>query len=311
MLVGHTKQKKYFNQVITNGLLGHAYLFTGPEMIGKRTFALELAKNIFDDDFSQNQVVNFSDAQSAMPKATEKSTTWQNPDFKLIAPKAEDGESKIYIDDIRGLRRFLALKTYSGGRRVVIFDDAHCLTPEAANAFLKILEEPPLGSLIILVSSMPGLLLSTILSRCEEVRFVGADGREVISYLVDKKLKQDDKEFLAKLAGGRIGLMNRLIEGNGITEAKKAVDDLRKLLNSGIYEKIDYAKKVHEKALRQNSGQGGYQPLVDYWLNWVSANIRNSPKNEKIVKELLALNQIISQPQFNHRLALENFLLNL
>lgn len=287
MLVGHTKQKKYFKNIINNGMLAHAYLFTGPEMIGKRTFALELAKSILGDDINQN------------------------PDFKLIAPKTEDGELKIYIEDIRDLKKFFSLKTYGGGRRVVIFDNAHCLTSEAANAFLKILEEPPTGSLIILVSSMPGLLLSTILSRCEEVRFVEADGREVISYLADKKLKQEDKEFLAKLAGGRIGLMNRLIEGNGIAEARKAVNDLRKLLNSGIYEKMDYAKKVHEKAVRQGSPRGDYSLLVNYWLNWVSASVRNSPKNEKIVKDLLALNQLVSQPQFNHRLALENFLLNL
>lgn len=279
MIVGHTKQKKYFQNLIQNDALSHAYLFSGPEMIGKRTFALELANNILGDGFEQN------------------------PDFKLIAPKTEDGESKIYIEDIRDLKKFLSLKAYSGGRRVVIFDDAHCLTPEAANAFLKTLEESPVGSLTILVSSVPGLILPTILSRCEEVRFIGASEKEVNNYLGDKKLKQDDKEFLTKLAGGRIGLMERLISGDGIIEAKKAVDDLRKLLNSGIYEKMDYAKKVHET--------GDYQPRVDYWLNWVSASVCNSPKNEKIVKELLSLSSLVSQPQFNHRLALENFLLNL
>ncbi|MDP3696727.1 MAG: AAA family ATPase [Candidatus Taylorbacteria bacterium] len=300
-LIGHNKQKRYFNSLIANGMLGHAYLFSGPEMIGKKTFTLELAKNILGDKFSQN------------------------PDFKLIAPKIEDDESKIYIEDIRDLKKFVSLKTYGGGRRIVIFDDAHNLTSEAANAFLKVLEEPPIGSVIFLISSMPGLLPPTILSRCEEVRFVGANEKEMSNYLADlaylpagqagrqagKKIKQEDKEFLAKLAGGRIGLMERLISGDGILEAKKAVDDLRKLLNSGIYEKMDYAKKVHEKALRHGSGYEDYHRLVDYWLNWVSANVRNSPKNEKIVKELLSLSSIVSQPQFNHRLALENFLLNL
>jgi len=271
MLIGHTKQKKYFQNLIQNDALGQAYLFSGPEMIGKKTFALELARSILGDNFVQS------------------------PDFKLVANAG--------IEEIRNLKKFFSLKTYSGGRRVVIFDDAHSLTPEAANAFLKTLEESPAGSVIILVSSMPSLILPTILSRCEEVRFVPAGEKEVNIYLAGKKIKEQDKEFLVKLSGGRIGLINRLIEDDGIIEAKKAVDDLRKLLNSGIYEKMDYAKKIHEK--------GDYQPWINYWLNWVSANVHNSPKNVKIVKNLLSLSSLVSQPQFNHRLALENFLLNL
>lgn len=285
-IVGHDKRKKYFNHVITNNMLSHAYLFTGPDMIGKKMFAFELAENILGNDI------------------------WQNPDFKLIAPKVDDGESKIYIEDIRDLKKFSSLKSYNGGWRVVIFDDAHCLTPEAANAFLKVLEEPSAGSLIILISSVPGLILPTILSRCEEVRFMAADEKEISNYLAGlacrqagKKIKNEDKEFLVKLAGGRIGLIDRLIQENGISEARKAVDDLRKLLASGIFEKMNYAKKVHEV--------GDYRPKVVYWLNWVSAHVATSPKNEKIVKNLLSLHQLVSQPQFNHRLALENFLLNL
>ena len=278
-IIGHNKNKKYFQNLIQNDALNHAYLLTGQEMIGKRTFALELAKSILGNKLEQN------------------------PDFKLIAPKVQDGESKIYIEDIRDLKKIFSLKTYGGGKRIVIFDDFHCLTAEASNAVLKILEEPPIGSVITMISSMPGLILPTIISRCEEVRFGGANEKEVSDFLVDKKITKEDREFLIKLAGGKIGLLNRLIEGGGVSEARRAVDDLRKLLSSGIFERMDYAKKIHEK--------GDYQPRIDYWLNWVSAHVRTSPKNEKIVKELLALHQIVSQPQFNHRLALENFLLNL
>lgn len=278
-LIGHDKQKKYFEHIIQNGFLAHAYLFSGPEMIGKKTFALELAKKMLGGDLGKN------------------------PDFKIIAPETENTESKIHIKDVRDLKRFFSLKSYSGDRRMVILDDAHCLTGEASNALLKTLEEPSAGSVIILVSSVPGLLLPTIVSRCENVGFTEAGKKEADSYLAGKKLKKEDREFLAKLAGGRIGLIERLISGDGIHEARKAVDDLRKLLNSGVFERMDYAKKVHERA--------GYQPKVGYWLNWVSAHVASSPKNEKIVKELLSLDQIVSQSQFNHRLALENFLLNL
>jgi DNA polymerase-3 subunit delta' len=247
-LIGHDKQKKYFASLIKNKALGNAYIFTGPEMIGKKTFALELAKTLFGDDFHQN------------------------PDFKLIAPKIEDDESKIYphtkrvsvaeprslnytrsgvgiyIEDIRDLKKNLSLKSYSDGYRLVVFNDAHSLTPEASNAFLKLLEEPPIGSTVILVSSMPGLLPATILSRCEEVRFTLANQGEVLDYLSEqKKMSNEDKDFIAKLSGGRIGLVDYLLEKKNLDNAKKAVEDLRKLFKTGIYERMEYVKKINDK----------------------------------------------------------------
>lgn len=286
-VTGNNKNKRYFENLIQKKVLSHAYLFSGPEMVGKRSFALELFR-----------LLNGQNPEG-------------RPDFISVSPNFAEEETKIYIEDIRKLKSFFRLKPHTGPYKFALIDDAHCLTIEAANALLKVLEEPPSFSVIVLVSSMPGLLPTTIVSRCEEVRFGEASSKEVDSFLSDKKIKKEDKDFLLKLAGGRIGLISRLIENDGISEAQKAIDDLRKLLNSEIFEKMSYAKKIHEKALRHSSGQGAYQPLIDCWLNWVSAHVRQSPKNEKIVKELLELHQIVSQPQYNHRLALENFLLNL
>lgn len=287
LLIGHNKQQQYFNQIIANGMLGHAYLFSGPEMIGKKSFAL----NLFD-------LIN-------------RRSFKNDPDFVSVSPDLSKEESKIYIEDVRKLKSFFYLRPYFGPYKFALINDAHCLTSEASNALLKILEEPPSFSIIILVTSLLKLLPATLVSRCEPIRFNEAGDEELNSYLAGQKIKPEDKEFLVKLARGRIGLVNRLLEDNGILEARKAIDDLRKLLNSGIYEKMDYAKKVHEKAVQGGSLQRDYGQLVGYWLNWVSAHVRNSPKNAKIVKNLLVLHQLISQSQFNHRLALENFLLNL
>ena len=280
MLIGHEKNKKYFQNIIKSNALNHAYLFTGPEMIGKRTFAIELAEII-----NGRKITN-------------------DPDFKLISPKIADGKSKIYIDDSRTLKSFLSLKSYQGPYKIVIIDDAHCLTVEAANALLKVLEEPLPFSILILVTSIPGMLLPTILSRCEEIKFMPV-GKELSAQFIsqNKKLSQEDKTFLLTLADGRIGLLEKLTEDNNLASAKKYIDDLRKLLNSPIYERMEYAKKIYDKEI--------YNQAVDYWLYWVSAHLKNSPKNATIIKDLISLSGIISQPQFNHRLALENFLINL
>ena len=284
-MIGHNKQLTYFQNVIKNGLLAHAYLFSGPEMIGKKLFALNLCR-IINDRLPESDL-----------------------DIKVFSPKFDEDKMKIYIENIKELRKFLSYKSQTGLYKFVILDDAHCLTNEASNALLKILEEPPMFSIIILISFLPGLLPATIVSRCEEVRFREAIEKEVMNFLNDRildshmKLTKDNKDFLLKLSGGRIGLINRLIQNNEIEVARKNVDELRKLLNAGICEKLDYAKKIYDT--------NNYKSIVDYWLSWVSSYIRKSSKNEKIVKELLFLHQIISQPQYNHRLALENFLLNL
>lgn len=276
---GHNINKKYFKNISASKGLAHAYLFHGPDMVGKRTFTLDLYKFINNRD----------------PK--------DDPDFFMIAPNASGGDLKIYIEDIRKLKSFFLLKTYQGPYKVAVIDDAHQLTSEAANALLKILEEPPPSSIIILVSSLSGLIPATIISRCEGVNFSETTKEESRSYISNKKLSQEDEEFLLTLAGGRIGLINRLADKSEILEARKVIEDLRKLLSSNIHERMSYAKKVHDK--------DEYSMKVFYWLLWVSAHVKNSPKNEKITKNLLELSNIISQPQYNKRLAFESFLLSL
>jgi DNA polymerase III delta prime subunit len=266
---------------VSNDSLGHAYLFTGPEMIGKKSFALELFEMI--------------NGRSSVG----------DPDFLFAGPDLADGDAKIYIEDIRKLKSFFRFKPYYGPYKFALIDDAHCLTNESANALLKILEEPPGFSVLVLVSSMAKMLPKTIVSRCEKIRFAEVGGELMEDYLNGfKNLKKEDKDFLLRLAGGRIGFASYLLKEDKLGEARKAIDDLRKLLNARVYEKFNYAKKIHERG-------GGYQSLVGYWLSWVASHVQSSPKNEKIVKELLVLNSIVSQPQYNHRLALENFLLNL
>ena len=279
LLVGHRKQKHYFQNIIKNNRLSHAYLFSGPEMIGKKIFALELAKLL-----NSREPLN-------------------DPDFKLIDPDESEKESKIHIKEIRSLKSFTALKPYLGPYRFIAINNAHSLTLEASSALLKILEEPPPFSVIVLISHLPGLLLPTIFSRCEEVKFLPCSDEEISVFLTDKKTSPEDKNFLLILSKGRIGLTTNLMAGENLIEAKKAINELRQILSKNMFEKISYAKKIHE--------EGNYVNAVGYWLNWVSAHLKKDSKNRIIVKNLLLLNNLLNQPQHNHRLALENFLLNL
>ena len=241
------KNKEYFINAVKNGNLSHAYLFCGTEGIGKKTFAYDIFR-----------LVNQREPEG-------------DPDFKLLTPRLEEDDlpagrhgTKIYIEDIRDLKSYLSLKSYFGPYKFVVINDADRLVPEAANAFLKMLEEPSPFTIIILVSSKPKFILPTVLSRCEKVQFLPSVEKEI------------DKETV------------------------KAVDEFMKVCKEGVCERMQYAEKLF-------AGKD-YQNLIVGLIHTLRA--RENP-NHKVLKDLLRLNSLLSQPQFNHRLALENFLINL
>lgn len=278
-VIGHFKQKTYFEAVLKNGSLGHAYLFSGLEMIGKKKFAGDLFRIINGRDATEN-----------------------DPDFKLISPRVLEGETKIYIDDVREIKSFLSLKPFYGPYKFVIIDNADRMTLDASNAILKTLEEPAAHSILVLVTANPKLLLLTVLSRCETMKFLPQKENEITELVKQKNYKtgKEDLNFLLKLANGRIGWAVNVLETNSLNEIQKSTDDFRQILKQGVFEKMQFAKKIYEN--------DEYTNLVGQWLNWAySFNVGD----KKLFRGLLRLNQLLSQPQFNHRLAIENFLVNL
>ena len=125
--------------------LAHGYLLTGPEGSGKRWLASQLC--------------------GLLVGATDSPLT--HPDVHTIEPESKS--RRIVIDQVRELERQLQMRSSQGGRKVGIIFDADRLQPQASNAFLKTLEEPPAQSHLILVSALPDQMLETILSRCIEV----------------------------------------------------------------------------------------------------------------------------------------------
>lgn len=277
--IGFPAQKKYFERLLKSERLAHAYLFSGPDMIGKKKFAQEFYRT-----------------------ANGVSTSLE-PDLLVIAPRVSEGESKIYVDDIREIVTFLSRKPFQGPYKFVVIDSAEQLTTEASNALLKVLEEPSPFSMLILVSSQSKLLLPTIASRCQEIQFAPHTREVVNSFLESKRVPTDELELTSMIADGRLGWAIRLVESDGLQDVQQAISDFQKILRQGIAERLQYAKKVYEKET--------YSSTVHYWLRWTHAKIGKSDAAARIVRNLMRLNYTLSQPQYNHRLALENFLVNL
>lgn len=156
-IIGHERQKDILRRALSGGRLAHAYLFAGPEGVGKRLMALAVARQLFCEQHTG----------CGECAACRKLDHRNHPDLHVLEP---DGSS-IKIEQIRAIQRDLSLRPVEGGRKVCLIEAAEAMTTGAANALLKTLEEPRGDTLLILLSSQPQRLLETIRSRCQLLQF--------------------------------------------------------------------------------------------------------------------------------------------
>jgi len=203
-IIGHESQIKMLGHAVASGKIPNAYLFHGPKSIGKRLVANRIAMTI---------VCHSPNKASLIPcnvcAGCKKSVSLTHPDIFIVEPI----EGSILIDAIRGLKSKIMFHPMESSRKIVIIDDADKMLKPAANALLKLLEEPPKDTHIILVSSYPHKLLPTIRSRCQSVIFQPIDESTIKSKLVSIRM-MDEKQAMriAKLVNGRFGLALTLDE---------------------------------------------------------------------------------------------------
>jgi len=210
MIAGHGQPVEQFRKAWESGRIHHAWLLAGPRGVGKATFARTAADYVL--------------AQAAGPtfQSDKLQTPEDHPVAKLVAagshpdmrwlerlPK-ERGEGlarNITVNQVRSLSEFIGLTPALSDWRVVVIDSVDDLEPSAANALLKMLEEPPPNMIFLLISHSPGKLLPTIRSRCRKLSFEPL-GDDVMAALLEALLPQvnaTDRHRLIALAGGSVG----------------------------------------------------------------------------------------------------------
>lgn len=188
-ITGHDRQKDILRRALSADRLAHAYLFEGPEGIGKKLMALALVRAVFCDN-------NTGCGECAACRKVDHNN---HPDLHIFEP---DGQ-QIKIEQIRELQRELSFRPLEAKKKVCLIDQADRMNPSAANALLKTLEEPSSNTLIILLSSRPDAMLVTVRSRCQRLPFSRLPQQRIEDALqTHRNLDPASAHVLAALAEG-------------------------------------------------------------------------------------------------------------
>ena len=245
---------------LVNAQVSHAYLFYGPEGIGKRTSALAYAKalNCLDDDARREG--DFCDACHACRLIG----VGNHPDVRLLTPETTGGKTVIPIDAIRTksgessphplpLREDAQLKPLEGRHKVYIIDPANRpgLQEDAGNALLLTLEEPPPHVVLILISSRPGAMLPTLVSRCCPVRFHLAAREDVLRAVAQAAtVTPAQATAIAGMADGRIGWAVGMAGNTSRLDTRQALlTEIDRLLPAGRPAALRLAELLHQMAM--------------------------------------------------------------
>ena len=229
LITGNARVKEVLRRMLKTGRLPGALLFAGEEGIGKKLFALEIAKALncrspLDSEGCGTCPSCVRIAKLNYPAGVEsedwKQIIWtDHPDVGLVvAPKRV-----LRVEQMRQIEREANFRPFEGAARVFLVDDAEKLNDSSANALLKVLEEPPHTAHIILITSRPAMLLPTIRSRCQMIRFSPLSAEEIERHLTESKVANSASVRLrARAAGGSIG---RALEGDieSFTQQRKAM----------------------------------------------------------------------------------------
>jgi DNA polymerase III subunit delta' len=214
-IIGHERVLSYLNGAIERNRISHAYLFIGAKHLGKETVARWFGKKLISN-----------------PQAIARN---------LIVMRPEEG---LKITDIRSLQHELSLKNPWGEKRVVLMGDVNDMNGAAQNAFLKLLEEPPVGVVFILLASSLREILPTIISRTQLVRFSLVSEHKIKSFLRERVSSRRAEE-LSRLACGKPGwaavALNTKQESSVL---ETAADEFLKIFNCSVTEKFKLVRQL-------------------------------------------------------------------
>lgn len=323
-LVGHDWARDLLRGAILHNRVGHAYLFTGPQKIGKTTLARRFAMAL-NCQAEERAARPCGECRPCRLIAEDR-----HPDVRLLQPEVSDrGKRTLKIEEIRHLQRDLNLAAYEARHKIAILPHFDAATPGAANAFLKTLEEPPGNVVLLLTATEADALLPTISSRCRIVALRPLSVREISAALASRwNIAEGDALRLAHLADGRMGWAIEAAQNEELLEAREqhlsVLDEALAARRVGRFAQADVLAKDADvlpdilrtwltwwRDLLLLSWGHGDGTLVNVDRRDSLVALSNSWEAEAILKALQKTKKAIWQLQHNAntRLVVENLLL--
>ena len=291
-LLGHEWAVDMLRQQIVRGTLRHAYLFAGPQGVGRRTLALRLAQAL---NCTQPSEAGIPCGQCRDCKQIE---AMRHPDLTIIQAESEGGILKV--EQVREARRMLSFKPYQAKYRVTVFLRFQEANDSASNALLKILEEASSYVVLILTADTPEQLLPTIVSRCEVLRLRSLPPEKVEAFLMERGAEPESAHLLAHISGGRLGAALRLMHDPaalGFREEK--LNEAQAFGQASRVDKFAYAEKLaKDKEVLRN--------VLSLWLSYwrdvflCAEGSSAPPANIDRAKEIEAMAARIPLPMAHH-----------
>ncbi len=289
MILGHKKQWDILRKLAKEKKLPHALLFSGPEKLGKKKVAFRFVSLLFHKDVERTA----------------------HPDFVFIEPSPRE----IQISQIRELAKELSLKNFSAPLKAAVLDRAHLMNLQAQNCLLKTLEEPKTKAVIILITEHPKVLLPTIISRCQTIRFYPLGEKEIENYLISKGASPDKAKEISQVSLGQPGFALDLFSRFRTDSQCKALSDLIEIFRKPLAFRFQYINnKLSEEPL----------PVLKLWLRYLRniliLQLSNKTDGEfkrfepQRIKEFLEVLQktifFLETKNVNRKLTLENLMLS-
>jgi DNA polymerase-3 subunit delta' len=270
-IVGHEKAIEVLQRAVDDeSRLSHAYLFAGPEQVGRATTARRFA-----------QALNCQ-SEDSRPcdecRACRLIAEGKHPDVETMTmggicdesehkDHSKDNSQDIRICQVRRLEHVVIRAPFEARLRVIIVDPADALTTEAANAFLKTLEEPPDHVVLILITAHEEALLETVRSRCRRIVFGGASRSEIEAALLERwDAEPETAAKLSRMAQGRLGwAVDALKNEKGLEDREEVLEEIEELLRGGDKERFEYARALGDRYQRNNRA---VRDSLNVWSDW-------------------------------------------
>ena len=288
LLLGHPAAEASLLEGLAGGRLHHAWLITGPEGIGKATLAYRFARRLLAGRPAPGEVDGEGLALDPAHPVFRRVAAGAHADLITVErgydEKRKRARTVITVEDVRRVAAFMALTPAEGGWRVAVVDGAEEMNQAAANALLKVLEEPPARAVLLLVSAAPGRLLPTLRSRCRRLRLSSLSDpvmAEVLAHALPD-MAETERGRLATLAEGSPGRALLLAEAEGLAIAT-LVDDVLDALPALP------PQRAHEVADRLGRAEDGFSTFMDLLRAALAAAVRETlqgqadPRQERLV----------------------------